>query len=75
MLEVESFFLLCLKEDMEPNCGSKTELLLLSRYVCVYLYVCHCVSVFVQAVDCLTAVFGVVVASSLGILGHLFQVV
>jgi len=29
-LEVESFLLLCFKEDMEPNCGSKTELLLLS---------------------------------------------
>ena len=29
-LQVESFLLLCFKEDMEPNCGSKTELLLLS---------------------------------------------
>ena len=28
----------------------------------VYVYVCHCVRVFVQAVDSLTAVFGVVVA-------------
>ena len=60
--EVESFFLLCFKEDMEPNCGRTTELLLLSRCVRVYVCVCHCVRVFVQAVDGLTAVFGVVVA-------------
>ena len=65
-LEVESFFLLCFKEDMESNCGRTTELQLLSWYVYVHVFVCHCVRVFVQAVDGLTAVFGVVVASSWG---------
>jgi len=72
MLEVE-FFLLCFKEDMESNCGRTTELQLLSWYVYVHVFVCHCVRVFVQAVDGLTAVFGVVVASSLGILGPLIS--
>ena len=71
--EVESFFLLCFKEDKESNCGRTTELQLLSWYVYVHVFVCHCVRVFVQAVDGLTAVFGVVVASSLGILGPLIS--
>ena len=46
--------------------GVKLSFCYYHRYVHVYLYVCHCVRVFVQAVDGLTAVFGVVVASSLG---------
>ena len=71
-LEVE-FFLLCFKEDMESNCGRTTDQLL-SWYVYVHVFVCHCVRVFVQAVDGLTAVFGVVVASSLGILGPLISI-
>ena len=70
-LEVESFFY-CVLKIWSLTVGVKLNFCYYHD-VHVYLDMCHCVRVFVQAVDGLTAVFGVVVVSSLGILGPLIS--